>query len=195
MEPREVKTLLLLEAIGKEECQSQRELSKKIRMSLGLVNTFIRQLKIRKIFKTVNLPGNKVRYMLTSKGLAEKANLRRQYLSYSIRYYNEIKQRVSEVLSALKQNGKKKIIIYGTGELCEITCIVLGEHNVNNVKIIDDKKAGQTICGLKIYDETRIKFFDFDAVVIMDFENISITRIELIKKGVPSNKIFAILSN
>ena len=194
MEPRDVKTLLLLEAIDKEECQSQRELSKKINVSLGLVNTFIKNLTIRGIFKTVNLPGNKVKYILTPKGVVEKTNLTRQYLSYSIRYYNEIKRRVSETLSLLEKTGKKEIVFYGTGELIEITSIILCEHNNSNVKIIDNKKAGRKICGIKIHEEAKLESLHFDAVVILDFDNISISRGELIKKGVPADKIFAILS-
>lgn len=192
MEPREVKTLLLLEAVGEEKCRSQRELSEKIKMSLGLVNTFIKQLTIRKIFKRDNLPGNRVRYTLTSKGILEKDNLTRQYLSHSISYYNEIKRRVSDLLIRLKNNGNTDLILYGTGELCEITCVASGEHNINNVRIIDDKKAGDTICGLKIYEEAEMKVFDFDAVVIMDFKNTSIIRKKLIDKSIPSDKIYSI---
>ena len=194
MEPRDVKTLLLLEAIDKEECQSQRELSRKINISLGLVNTFIKNLIIRGIFRTVNLPGNKVKYILTPKGAIEKANLTKRYLSYSIRYYNEIKRRVSETLSVLEKTGKKEIVFYGAGELIEITSIILCEHNIKNVKVIDNKKAGRKICGLRVHDEKKLENLNFDAVVILDFENISISRRELINKGIPPDKIFPILS-
>jgi DNA-binding MarR family transcriptional regulator len=194
MEPRDVKTLLLLEALDKKEYQSQRELSKKINISLGLVNTFIKNLTIRGLFRTVNLPGNKVKYILTPKGAIEKANLTRQYLSYSIRYYNEIKRRVSETLSLLEKNGKKDIVFYGTGELLEITCIILCENKNSNLKIIDNKKAGRKICGITIHEEAKLENLRFDAVVILDFDNISISREALMKKGVPPDKIFAILS-
>ena len=51
MEIREIKTLLLLEAIEKEEIQSQRDLSKKLNISLGLVNTFLKNLTHRGILK------------------------------------------------------------------------------------------------------------------------------------------------
>jgi DNA-binding Lrp family transcriptional regulator len=193
MDSKDVKTLFLLEAIGKEGCQSQRELSKKVRMSLGQVNALIKQLKIRKIYRTINLSGNKVRYTLTSKGAKEKASLIRQYLSFSISYYNEVKQLVSELLTALKKNGNRNLIFYGAGELCEITCIVSNEQKVGKIKVIDDKKAGETICGLKIYEEAKMNSFNFDAVVIMDFENISTIRKKLIDRCVPSYKIYSVI--
>jgi DNA-binding Lrp family transcriptional regulator len=194
MEPRDKKTLLLLEAVGKDGYQSQRDLSKKIRMSLGLVNTLIKRLTVRGIFETVTLSGNKARYRLTPKGIAEKSRLTKQYLSHSIQYYNGIKQIVSGVLVALKKDHRENIVFYGTGELCEITCIALSEHNIHNVKIIDDNKAGLTICGYKIYRNNEIEHLDFDAIVIMDIDDTSNSRKNLIDKGVPSEKIYQIFS-
>jgi DNA-binding MarR family transcriptional regulator len=194
MEPKEIKTLLLLEAVGKDECQSQRELSKRIRMSLGLVNTLIKRLTIRGIFETVNMPGNKVKYRLTPKGIAEKASLTKQYLSHSIHYYNGIKQIVSGVLSALKKANRENIVFYGTGELCEITCIAMNEHNIRNIRIIDDNKAGLTICGYRIQKSDQIDQLDFDAIVIMDFDDRSNSHKNLIDKGIPPEKIYRIFS-
>lgn len=194
MEPKDIKTLLLLEAVGKDGSQSQRELSKKIRMSLGLVNTFIKRLTISGIFETVTLPGNKVRYQLTPKGMAKKACLTKQYLAYSIKYYNGIKQIVSGVLVALNKDKREKIVFYGTGELCEIACIALSEHDIHNVKIIDDNKAGLTICGYRVYQSNEIDQLDFDAIVIMDINDRSISRKNLIDRGIQADKIYQIFS-
>lgn len=194
MEPKDIKTLLLLEAVEKNGGQSQRELSKKIRMSLGLVNTFIKRLTIRGIFETATLPGNKVRYQLTSKGIEEKVNLTKQYLSYSIQYYNGIKQIVSGVLLSLNKDNREKIVFYGTGALCEIACIALNEHDIHNVKIIDDDKAGLTICGYRIYQSDEIDKLDFDAIVIMDIDERSISHKYLIDRGIAPEKIYQIIS-
>jgi predicted transcriptional regulator len=194
MDPKDLKTLLLMEAIDDNGCQSQRELSCKLNISLGLVNTFIKDLKIRGIFQTSKQSNNKMRYILSAKGKIEKVNLSKQYLAYSIHYYNEIKRRISDVLTKLEKDGKQEIVFYGTGEICEIMCLILCEHNGYNVKIIDDKKAGRTICGRKIYDEVNIEKLNFDAVVIMDFENFSAIRDKLIDKSIPPDKIFTIFN-
>jgi DNA-binding MarR family transcriptional regulator len=190
MESREVKTLLLLEAIGEEECLSQRELSRKLNISLGLVNSFINKLLIQGVFKTSKLSKNRVRYLLSPKGVLEKAELTKKYLKHSIFYYKEVKRRVAELLSILVKSGKGKIIFYGAGELCEIACVVIRENNIGNVKIIDDKKAGSEICGLEISKETILETIHFDAIIIMDFENNSLIRSHLIDKGIPDAKIY-----
>ena len=65
MEPRDIKTLFILEAIEKEECQSQRELSRNLNISLGLVNAFIKKLAFRGLFKIINLLFKHVRLYIT----------------------------------------------------------------------------------------------------------------------------------
>jgi DNA-binding MarR family transcriptional regulator len=192
MEPREVKTLLLLEAIGEEDHLSQRELARKLNISLGLVNTFINKLLTQGIFKTFKLPKNRSRYILSPKGIAEKAKLTRKYLKYSIGYYQEVKRRVAGLLSMLAESEKIKIIFYGAGDLCEIACIIIGENNKGNATIIDDKKSGRTICGHEIHKETKLEDTSFDALIIMDYENNSSIRSYLIDKGIPAHKIYDI---
>lgn len=192
MEPIDLKTLLLLEAIDKEGDQSQRELSRKLNMSLGLVNTFIKKMKNRGVFKTSSLPGNKVKYILTSEGLAEKTDLTINYISYSIQHYKEIKQRVSKVLTAPKLSGKRKIVFYGAGELCEIACVILSEKKLYEYDIIDDAKAGEKICGITIHKEAEIVNLDYDAIFIMQLRDFNSTRRRLKVRGVPSDKIFSI---
>ena len=192
MEPRELKTLLLLEAIAKEEFQSQRDLSKKLKISLGLVNSVIKNLTAQGICKIVNGPKSKVKYLLTSLGEAEKTKLTKQFIAHSIDYYKTIKQRVSDILSGLLEAGKTKIVLYGTGEITEIACILLDNYNLDKVMIIDDQKANQKICGVKVNMENEMLYFDYDAVLINDSENTDHTIKHLINKGVPEDKIITI---
>ena len=193
MQPRDVKTLFLLEALGKEGSQSQRDLSKKLNISLGLVNSFINNLLIQGVFKTSKLSKNRVSYKLSPKGIVEKAELTRKYFAYSMGYYKEIKNRISKVIQTLVNNGKRSIILYGTGDLCEIACVVLSENNLGDVKIIDDNEAGRKICGITISPVEIIDQFDFDAIIIMDFENASACHKNLLNKGVPAEKIYPII--
>lgn len=192
MESREVKTLLLLEAIGEEDYLSQRELSRKLNISLGLVNAFINKLLIQGVFKTSKLSKNRVRYILSPKGILEKAELTRKYLEHSIGYYKEVKRRVAELLSMLSKTGKRKIIFYGAGDLCEIACVIIGENDKANVTVIDDKKAGRIICGHEIHEEAKLQDTYFDALIIMGYENNSFIRSYLIDRGIPVEKIYDI---
>jgi predicted transcriptional regulator len=189
MEPRDIKTLLLLEAIGKDECLSQRDLSRKLNISLGLVNAFMNKLLSQGVFKVSKRSKNRVRYILSPKGISRKSELSKEYFEYSLGYYKAIKQRISKSLQKLAKNNNHKIILYGTGELCEIACIVIHEQNIGGIKIIDEKHAGEKICGIRVANTDAIENSHFDAIIIVDFENASSYQRYLIQKGVPIEKI------
>ncbi len=189
MEQRDIRTLLLLEAIGKDECLSQRDLSRKLNISLGLVNSFINKLLSQGVFKVSKRSRNRIRYILSPKGVSKKAELSREYFEYSLGYYKAIKQKISKSIQMLAKNDIQNIILYGVGELCEIACIVIHEENISDIRIIDEKNAGKKICGIRVANTDAIDTSHFDAIIIVDFENASSYQRDLIQKGVPTEKI------
>jgi predicted transcriptional regulator len=191
MDPKDLKTLLLLEALDKKENQSQRELSKRLNISLGLVNTFIKKLISRGIFEVNRLPRKRVQYHLTGKGLLKKVELTKQYLSHSLNHYKDMKRRISDTIVELTNDGKQNIVLYGVEEIIEIACIVISQARMANAMIIDDKKAGETICGFKINAESILRTTEYDIVIIADVFNNSSSK-KLIEKGVPTEKIVTV---
>lgn len=192
MDPKDLKTLLLMETLDEKENLSQRELSKKLNISLGLVNAFIKDLLSRGIFEANRLPRKRVQYNLTVKGLIKKAELTKQYLSHSLNYYKDIKRRISGIIAELTNDGKRNIVLYGAEEIIEIACIVISQASMAKAIIIDNKKAGGTLCGLMINDETVLRTIDYDAVFIVDIYNNNSSSKKLIEKGVPAEKIVTV---
>jgi len=72
MDTQDIRTLKLLEEIDKDYTQSQRDLSNKLDISLGLVNSFVKRLANKGYFKITMIPKNRVKYILTQKGLWKK---------------------------------------------------------------------------------------------------------------------------
>jgi len=54
MDHKDIRTLKLLEEIEENHVQSQRELAKKLNISLGLVNSFIKRLAHKGFFQDHN---------------------------------------------------------------------------------------------------------------------------------------------
>ncbi|MBW2133565.1 MAG: winged helix-turn-helix transcriptional regulator [Deltaproteobacteria bacterium] len=75
MDHRDLRTLKLLEEIEHNHAPSQRDLAKKLNISLGLVNAFVKRLAHKGYFKISTIPKNRVMYILTPKGMAEKTRL------------------------------------------------------------------------------------------------------------------------
>jgi DNA-binding MarR family transcriptional regulator len=193
MKPREIKTLLLLEALDSEGCLSQRELSKKLNISLGLVNTIIKRLIDQGYFKLDTLPKSKVRYALTEKGESEKANLAIRHISYLSSIYIEIKARIQDRLDKLYEEGVRKIALYGADTLSEIACLVQSNNPSQQIiAIIDDKKEGQKVNGIEIFSEDELKELSFDAIVITQTENLLKAKEKIIDIHIPAHKIVSL---
>jgi len=76
MDPQDLRSLQILEEIGNTHSPSQRYLARKLNISLGLANSFIKRLAKKGYVKITTIPRNRVKYMLTPQGFAEKVDLR-----------------------------------------------------------------------------------------------------------------------
>ena len=80
MDKEHIHMLRLMGEIERDGNSSQRELSRRLNLSLGLVNTFLKRLVAKGYFKVKTMPRNRVKYFLTPKGLARKSRLTVEYL-------------------------------------------------------------------------------------------------------------------
>ena len=88
--------LNLLRIINKKPNLSQRELAKNMGFSLGKLNYCLNASKIKGLVKIKNFKNNpnKVNYMyiLTPKGISEKAKLTINFMKRKIKEYDELKK-------------------------------------------------------------------------------------------------------
>ena len=80
MDPKDLRTLKILEKIDNDVVPSQRDLARDLNISLGLVNSFIKRLVKKGYFKARHIPKNRMRYF--------------KYL-HNHWYYIELRQNVS----------------------------------------------------------------------------------------------------
>src|SRR4030066_1064587 len=76
-------TLRILDEISKESSVTQRTLSSKLDVALGLVNAYIKRLTKKGYIKITTIPKNRAKYILTPKGFTEKVRLTYEYMQYS----------------------------------------------------------------------------------------------------------------
>jgi predicted transcriptional regulator len=82
LDPRGIRTLQLLEEFEKNRSPSQQHLFRQLNISLELVNSFVKRLVQKGYLKITNTPQNRVKYILTLKGVAEKTRLTYEYIKY-----------------------------------------------------------------------------------------------------------------
>jgi DNA-binding MarR family transcriptional regulator len=175
MQQKEINALRLLEALSSGETQSQRDIAKKMKISLGLVNALLKNFFQKGYFETSPTSKGKVKYILTARGLAEKSELTYRYLRHSLGFYRDIREKLSPLFRSLKVEGKQRVVLYGDDELSSNACEVMKEHDLALVTVIDSK-------------DSKIAL-DFDIILILEYDNYETIAKDLENAGVARDKI------
>lgn len=119
--------LEILRSVDEENRITQRELAKRTGLSLGSVNVLIKRLIHKGLLKIEHVNARTIRYILTPKGLMEKARLTYLYIVQSYNYISNIEQKIEKIVN---NNGSKKLILYGIrDELYDIISAKLKSMN------------------------------------------------------------------
>jgi DNA-binding MarR family transcriptional regulator len=192
LENNDLRTLRILEEIDNDHTPSQRDLSRKLNISLGLVNSFIKRLANKGYFKITNIPRNRVKYILTPKGAAEKTRLTYQYIQYSYEFYRKAREKLRRLFKDLAAQGVKAVVFFGVSDIAEIAYISLQETNIKMIAIVDEKKAGKIFLGNVVNDPEILSSISFDRILITFMEKEDYTLDRLIEKGIVRKKIVLI---
>ena len=189
MHTQDIRTLKLLEEIDKDYTQSQRDLSNKLDISLGLVNSFVKRLANKGYFKITTLPRNRVKYILTPKGVMEKTRLTYQYLQYSFELYRGARRNLQKHFYELAAQGVKRVVFYGVGEIAEIAYISLQETPIKMVAIVDEKRVGKIFLGNVVKDPHSLASLSFDKILITSLKKDDSQLEKILEKGITHSKI------
>ena len=181
---------------------SQRSDSKELGIALGLTNSLIRRLVKKGCVKVVNVKPNRVRYLITPAGIAEKVRLTRSYLDNTVRLYTETRDRIRERLTTLSNecpgvpglNGGKRIVFCGAGDVAEIGYICLQGTDLHLVGVVDDRRT-EPFFGIPVNSpdcvrDSGLNGKPFDRLVVMSFRQADRIRARLESVGFPVDKVF-----
>ena len=111
--------LEILKSVEEKNTITQRELAKRTGLSLGSVNVLLKRLIHKGFVKIEHINSKTLRYILTPKGLMEKARLTYKYIVLSYNYISNIEQKIENIVEI--ENSSKELILFGKkDELYEI---------------------------------------------------------------------------
>jgi len=125
----------LVNIIGKKLGSNQRDLSRHMEMSLGMVNMLLRRLISKGYIRINQLNKRKVEYILTPKGFAEKMRKSVKYTLNTINSMGLIKKRLKEVLSASLSAGERDFYLLGESDFAILVEAVIREFCVDEYSI------------------------------------------------------------
>lgn len=144
------RSLQLLSEISGDEPLSQRELSRRLGIAVGLVNSYLKNLVSKGFVRVKNFPSNRYAYLLTPQGLAEKSRLAYQHLSYFTSLYTVARQDYLDLFRRLEESGVREVAFCGVDEVAEVAYLSLKETGLELLAVMDDGRQGDLFLGLPV---------------------------------------------
>ncbi len=192
MDPKDIRTLKILEKVGNDKTPSQRDLAGELNISLGLVNSFIKRLVKKGFVKITSIPKQRIKYILTARGAAEKSRLTYLFIQHSYKFYKEARQKLRDLYVEFENQGISRIVFYGAGDLAEIAYISLQETAVQLVAIVDDEKMGTRFMKFLVADPANLDTVSYDRLLVTTINSRDAILQKIAQSGIPSELVIEI---
>jgi DNA-binding MarR family transcriptional regulator len=183
MDVESQRDLQVLEAVARDERITQRTLAGRLGIAVGLTNLYLKRLARKGYIKFVNVRPNRIVYLLTPKGIAEKSRLTYEFVEHSLFVYRQVRTHLSTMVQPYV-GGSRGIALYGTGEAAELAYLCLRENGLEPVAIFD-QVPGQFL-GMTVHDIREHRSVLFDVMVVARLDRPDALLAELADLGIPA---------
>jgi DNA-binding MarR family transcriptional regulator len=162
---RELKILLEIE---KREDVTQKLLSERTNIVPSMVNNYLKDMVAKGLLEMRGRTRRKTTYHLTPLGIQRKKLLLLSYIREMFRLYKEVKDEFCQRLLAFYDEGIRKIVLYGAGELTVLLLSSMDGVGLKVVGIVDSNpgKQGERLFGITVASPSKIEEMRPDAVII-----------------------------
>jgi hypothetical protein len=142
MPPIEKNQLLELEILKHVETTpflNNRLAAAKLGCSVKLSHELLKKMVSKGLLHVTKLHSRRWDYFLTPKGLAEKARITREFLSFSKYFYHEARKASSMLCRKLHEHGIRRVALIGSGDLAEIVYLGVKEWGLELIEVFDNR--------------------------------------------------------
>jgi DNA-binding MarR family transcriptional regulator len=180
-----------LEAIAADDRITQRALASRLGIALGLANIYLKRLVRKGYVKCVHLQSNRLRYLLTPKGISEKTRLTYEFMEYSLVLYREVRRHLHTVLAPCVVNNRRRIAVYGTGEAAELAYLSITELGLQLVGVFDTV-PGRQFLGHPVLNVQEHAEVEFDLLLVTALDQSEPIVQHLLHLGVAPDRVVAL---
>jgi hypothetical protein len=138
--------------------------------------------------KCINVQSNRLRYLLTPKGIAEKSRLTYEFMEYSLFLYGQVRSHLRHVLEPYAVGTRGRVAVYGTGEAAELAYLSIAELGLELVAVFDGVNAGrflgQSVRDIQTHDEVA-----FDLLIVATLGPAEPIVERLVELGIPRDRL------
>lgn len=175
---------------------TQRQLSKRLGIALGLTNVVLRNLTQKGYIRGTQTNWKRWLYTLTPNGFSHKLRLTLSYVQRVLAHYRSVRQTLREEMDPLVLNAESRVAIYGATEFAELVYLGLKEIGIEEIDIYGPSaNLPAKFLGMPVRDVALLKDGDYQRVLVAyvgDWEQ-SIT--DLKEVGVEGDQVVAFFAN
>ncbi len=187
--------LQILDELSNNSHITQRDLSKRLGVALGLVNRYVKRLIKKGYVEASKVERNRLHYLITPKGIKEKSTLTYNHLQRAYNIFKDLKERSTMCFKQLASDGAKRIVFYGTSEVAEVAFLSLHTAGLTLVGVVDgnlareESSAPRAFCGYPVSSIESLKDITYDKVIIVQLDYEKDIQRALATQGIPEEKI------
>ena len=150
---------------------SQRELSEKFGIALGVTNACLKRMVLNGWIRTRGSDDRKIGYYLTPKGFAEKSKISLHIAFWRVQHYSTLKEMIGKIFFQMERDRIERIVFYGVSAEMEIAYIALQGRNLKLVGIVedDDQWSSCIILGYELEPVSRVLALKPGCILITSF--------------------------
>jgi len=179
----------ILDELSNNDALTQRDLSKRMGIALGLVNSYIKNLMAKGYITVRNIPSKRYAYYLTPKGFVEKSRLAYDLLHDYTRIYREAKNNYRQLFFELERSGVKRIVFAGADEVAEFAYITLQETGLELAGVVDTDRVGEMFFGRQINPLSGMQNMEYDSIVVTSYLKLEAMHKALLNHGIEEKSI------
>lgn len=182
--PEHYRSLQILDELSNNDSITQRDLSSRLGIALGLVNSYMKNL-VKKGFITVKaIPTKRYAYYLTPKGFTEKTRLTYHMLQDYTNIYRQARKNLQTLFGDLQGKGVKNVVFAGADEVAEIAYLTLQETNLKLAGVVDMENPNAIFFSNKVMSIEAIGQLSYDRIVVTSYLKRDALYKELLKNGI-----------
>lgn len=156
--------LEVLRHVEESPLLTNRRMADKLGVSVKLAHALLAGMVKRGLFHIKKHHSRRWDYFLTPKGITEKIRLTREFLEFSMQFYQEARKASSQVCRDIANSGNKKVAFMGAGDLAEIAYLGVKEWNLELIEVYDDEK--EKFLGIPVKQLNKISAAASDYIII-----------------------------
>lgn len=182
--------LQLLTEVDADPKVTQRQLSRRVGIALGLTNTLLRNLTQKGYVRATRASWKSWLYSLTPEGFTRKIRLTVAYVQRFVDHYQQVRQTLRGQLAPLALNEESRIAIYGTGELAELVYLGLKEIGIDEIDVFGPKSLeGHRFLGMPVQDLAALRPERYDRVLLALLQGWEVPHAALQERGATPEKL------